>query len=222
MSLSEKLPPELLQGLVEKVASLGENQRYLLGITGFPASGKSTLSVDLAEAINQKMQSDLAIVVPMDGFHRLNTELKAWGLWELKGIPDSFNAEAFIELLKALREQTATAIGCPAFDRTIEEPTDNAIRVLPQHKLLIIEGNYLLLASNPWQQVKPLLDAAWYIESTLTEVKPRLLARHTKGGRTLEQAREKMNSTDLPNAKLIKTTRAMADQIVRLGRGNSH
>ncbi len=222
MSLSEKLPVEILQSLVEKITSLGKDQRYLLGITGFPASGKSTLSLELAQTINQKMQSEVAIVVPMDGFHRLNAELKAWDLWELKGIPDSFNAEAFIELLKALREQTATTIGCPAFDRATEEPADNAIRVLPQHKLLIVEGNYLLLASNPWQNVKPLLDEVWYIESTLTEIKPRLLERHTKGGRSPDQAKEKMNSTDLPNAKLIKTTRPMADQIIRLGRGNSH
>lgn len=222
MLLSEQLPADLISNLAAKVSALADGQRYILGLTGFPASGKTTLSLELAEIINAKAQSDLAIVVPMDGFHRLNAELKAWGLWELKGIPDSFNAEAFIQLLKALREQTATAIGCPAFDRAIEEPAENAIFVQPRHKLVIVEGNYLLLASNPWQQVKPLLDDVWYIESTLAEIKPRLVERHIKGGRSPEQATEKMNSTDLPNAKLIKTSKSMADQIVRLGRGNSH
>jgi len=222
MSLSDHLPPQLLAGLAEKVTALVKGQRYLLGLTGFPASGKTTLSLELADKINEKLQSEVAVVVPMDGFHRLNAELKAWGLWELKGIPDSFDAEAFIQLIKALREQTATAIGCPAFDRTLEEPTENAIFVQPGHRLIIVEGNYLLLASNPWQQVKPLLDEVWYIESTMSEIKPRLLERHIKGGRSPAQAREKMNSTDLPNAELIKTSKTMADEIVRLGRGNSH
>lgn len=216
MSLSEKLPASLVESLAAKVTALADGQRFLLGLTGFPASGKTTLSLALAETINEKLQSDLAVVVPMDGFHRLNAELKAWGLWELKGIPDSFNGEAFVQLLKALREQTATAVGCPAFDRALEEPAENAILVQPRHKLIIVEGNYLLLASNPWQQVKPLLDEVWYIESSLAEIKPRLLERHMIGGRNPEQAKEKMNSTDLPNAKLIKTSKTMADQIVRL------
>lgn len=213
MSLS-KLPKDLYNALLAKVSELGDDQRYLLGIVGFPASGKSTLAKDLAKGINRDAKSKVAIVVPMDGFHRSNAELKAWGIWELKGIPDSFNAEAFLNLLTGLREQTNSQVGCPAFDRKIEEPSENAILVKPNHKLIIIEGNYLLLASNPWGKIKPMLDETWYIESNLQKIEPRLLERHIEGGRSPEDARRKMESTDLPNARLIETTKVMADHVI--------
>jgi pantothenate kinase len=213
VSLS-KLPKDLYNALLAKVLELGDNQRYLLGIVGSPASGKSTLAKDLAKGINKDAKNKVAIVVPMDGFHRSNAELKAWGIWELKGIPDSFNAEAFINLLAGIREHTNSQVGCPAFDRKIEEPTENAILVQPNHKLVIIEGNYLLLASNPWGKIKPMLDETWYIESNLQKIEPRLLERHIKGGRSPEDARRKMESTDLPNARLIETSKPMADHVI--------
>lgn len=213
MSLS-KLPKELYDALLVKVTELGEGQRLLLGIAGFPASGKSTLAKDLAKAINKDLKSKVAIVVPMDGFHRSNAELKAWGIWELKGIPDSFNPEAFVNLLTGLREHTQSPIGCPAFDRKIEEPSDNAILVQPHHKLIIIEGNYLLLANGTWGKIKALLDQTWYIESNMQKIEPRLLQRHIKGGRSPDEARRKIDSTDLPNARLIETTKAMADYVI--------
>jgi len=213
VSLS-KLPKELYNSLLARVTKLGEGQRLLLGIAGFPASGKSTLAKDLAKGINKDLKSKVAIVVPMDGFHRSNTELRAWGIWELKGIPDSFNPEAFVNLLTGLREHTNSQVGCPAFDRKIEEPSDNAILVQPHHRLVIIEGNYLLLANGPWGKIKPLLDETWYIESNIQKIEPRLLERHIKGGRSPEEARRKMESTDLPNARLIETTKAMADHVI--------
>lgn len=214
MPLERKLPRGILSALVKQARALPSNGRILIGIAGAPASGKSTLSAQLVEAINEKASGEIAIVVPMDGFHRSNQELKAWGIWELKGIPDSFNAGGFVELLTGLREQTDRTIGCPAFDREVEEPAENAILVKPQHKILIVEGNYLLLQSQPWNLVKPLLDEVWFIDSNIDELEPRLLERHMKGGRNEADARVKMESTDLPNARLIETTRQLADRIV--------
>jgi pantothenate kinase len=192
LSLS-KLPKELYNALLNKVSELGESQRMLLGIAGFPASGKSTLAKDLAKGINKDLKGKVAIVVPMDGFHRSNAELKAWGIWELKGIPDSFNPEAFVNLLTGLREHTNSQVGCPAFDRKIEEPSDNAILVQPHHKLVIVEGNYLLLANGTWGKIKPLLDETWYIESNFQKIEPRLLERHIKGGRSPKKQGAKWN-----------------------------
>jgi pantothenate kinase len=211
-----KVEPELVTAILKKVEQLAPQQRYLLGIVGFPGAGKSTFSAKLAAKINQKAKEEMAIVVPMDGFHRFNAELKAWGIWELKGIPESFDADAFILLLQALQEQTHRTIGCPTFDRTIEEPTENGIFVEPKHRLVIVEGNYLLLANSPWNKIKGLLSETWYIEETLTAIKPRLLERHMKGGRNKKQALKKMESTDLANARLIKVTRPLADRIIRL------
>jgi pantothenate kinase len=139
-----------------------------------------------------------------------NAKLKALGLWELKGIPETFEAQSFVDLLKHIKSAPEQKIGCPAFDRTIEEPTENAIWIQPHHKLVIVEGNYLLLESEPWKQIANILDQIWFIASEEETLKPRLLERHIAGGREKEAAREKMESTDLPNARLINAGKKRA------------
>jgi pantothenate kinase len=214
MTQMAKVSGQIVADILGKTKALTPSERFILGIVGAPASGKSTISAEIIEAVNEEAGSEIAIVVPMDGFHRSNQELKAWGIWELKGIPDSFNAQGFVELLKGLREQTDRTVGCPAFDRAIEEPAENAILVKANHKLVVVEGNYLLLQNEPWNEIKPLLNEVWFIESSRAVIEPRLLERHIKGGRTEAAARLKMESTDLPNARLIEATRELADLVI--------
>jgi len=138
------------------------------------------------------------------------------GLFELKGVPDSFDSQAFVTLLQELRKDRHKKTGCPAFDRSIEEPTPDAICVEFNHKVIIVEGNYLLLDSPPWDQIHHLLDTVWFIDTPINEIEPRLLERHIKGGRTPQAARAKMESTDLPNARLIEKTKDRADKSIKL------
>jgi pantothenate kinase len=172
--------------------------------------------VNKTQVAEGKGMSEIAVVVPMDGFHRYNKELKELQLFELKGVPDSFDAQAFVKLLSRIKEDRGGTIGCPCFDRDIEEPTPDAIQVKPAHKIVVVEGNYLLLDKSPWDEVRPLLDQVWFIDCDMSEVESRLRARHHKGGRDPEAASIKMESTDLPNARLIEKTRASADRVIRL------
>ncbi|MDP2775015.1 MAG: nucleoside/nucleotide kinase family protein, partial [Nocardioides sp.] len=57
----------------------------MLGITGAPGAGKSTLAALLAARHG-------ATVVPMDGFHLADVELSLRGLRERKGAPETFDA----------------------------------------------------------------------------------------------------------------------------------
>ena len=188
--------------------------RLMLGIAGYPAAGKTTTAAWLVEALNQ-IEKDVAIAVPMDGFHHYNKQLAKLGLSALKGVPASFDATAFIELLNHLRHHDDLDIGCPAFDRAIEEPTANAIVVRPNHKIIVVEGNYLLLDESPWRQIRDVLDQIWFVDSDFATIEPRLLERHIKGGRSPEAARIKVESTDLPNARLIEASRVNAARIIR-------
>ena len=68
-----------------------EGHRRLLGITGAPGAGKSTVSAVLAGALG-----DRVVVVPMDGFHLAQTELERLGRAARKGAPDTFDAAGFV------------------------------------------------------------------------------------------------------------------------------
>lgn len=205
---------ELIDSILEKTNQAGRDRRYMLGITGSPGSGKSTLASLLVEEVNKRAKKTICALVPMDGFHMRNKKLLELGLRDLKGIPDTFEAESFVSLLAELEGVPKKAVFCPAFDRSIEEPIEKAIEIKPEHTALIIEGNYLLLEKAPWNKVRKLLDEVWFIDASLDAILPRLIERHVAGGKTTDGALDKVNSTDLPNARLIEETRQFADRVI--------
>ncbi|MGR3292576.1 MAG: nucleoside/nucleotide kinase family protein [Candidatus Scalindua sp.] len=207
-----KLATELLATLSN---SPGKN-RYFLGITGCPAAGKSMLAKSLADEINFRTGDDLAAVVPMDGFHLPNSILKQRGLLNIKGAPETFDADSFVELINRLHEFPDQSIMCPAYDRKIHDPVKNSITIRPCNRLIIIEGNYLLLNVTPWNMIRTKMNEVWYIDTPLKTVKEQLLRRHIAGGTSKKEAERKVESVDIPNAELIKKTLLLADKIVNL------
>jgi pantothenate kinase len=185
--------------------------RALLGLVGPPGSGKSTLAAAL-----QAEFSDVAQVVPMDGFHLANVELERLGRRARKGAPDTFDSAGYVALLKRLLAQADDEIVyAPEFRREIEEPIANAIPVFARTQLVITEGNYLLLEDGPWAEVKGLLDEIWYVDVDDTLRVDRLTQRHEEFGRTADEAAAWVASTDEPNARLIEASRARASFVFR-------
>ena len=197
-------------------AKSAKSSRYLLGLVGAPAAGKSTFSAQLVEAVNKKLGQEVSVVVPMDGYHYSNEELDRRGLKALKGIPATFDAQSFVELIKKLQVESKQSVFCPLFDRSIEASIENGIEIKPQHQIIVSEGNYLLLDETPWNELRNLFDEIWFIEATIETLMPRLLARHKAGGRNEEETRAKIESTDLPNAKLIESTKQRAHRVIRI------
>ena len=189
--------------------------RALLGITGAPGDGKSTFAGDLAE----RLRADGATValVPMDGFHFPQAELVRRGLRDVMGRIDTFDAEGYLALLRRLRDETDRTVTAPDFDRTVEEPVADAIRVEPDVRLVLTEGNYLLDDEPPWPDVRAMLDEVWFVETDETARVERLLARHVEFGKTEEEARLWMARVDEPNALRIQARREAADRVVSGG-----
>lgn len=189
----------------------------LLGLIGSPGAGKSTFAAALLAAWEAR-HPGTAQVVPMDGYHLANVELARLGRAARKGAPDTFDSAGFVSLLRRLRDQPADeTVLAPEFRREIEEPVAGAIPVFPATRLVIVEGNYLLLDDprlGAWGQVRALLDEAWYVDVDPALRLARLIARHVQFGRTPEAARAWVESTDEPNARLIEATRARADRII--------
>ena len=191
---------------------LADGRRKLLGLVGAPGSGKSTVAQALLDALPGRAQ-----VVPMDGFHLANAELRRLGRAWRKGAPDTFDSAGYVALLRRLRNQPAgEVVYAPEFRREIEEPVAGAIAVRPETPLVITEGNYLLLEEGPWAGVAPLLDEVWYVEVDDGLRIERLLRRHQQFGRSPEAARAWVAQTDEPNAARIAATRARAHHILRL------
>jgi pantothenate kinase len=193
-------------------ALLADGRRKLLGLVGAPGSGKSTVAQALLDALPGRAQ-----VVPMDGFHLANAELRRLGRAGRKGAPDTFDSAGYVALLRRLRTQPAgETVYAPEFRRDIEEPVAGAIGVRPDTPLVITEGNYLLLEEGPWAGVAPLLDEVWYVEVDDGLRIERLLRRHQQFGRSLEAAQAWVAQTDEPNARRIAATRTRAHHILRL------
>ncbi|WP_020669310.1 nucleoside/nucleotide kinase family protein [Amycolatopsis nigrescens] len=183
-------------------------RRTVLGIVGAPASGKTTLAWGLAEKLGTR-----AAVVGMDGFHLAQVELQRLGRAERKGAPDTFDADGYVHLLRRLKDGTET-VYAPEFRREIEEPIAGAVPVPPEVRLVITEGNYLLLDEDPWRGIRPLLDEAWFLAPDEPERLERLVTRHRRYGRTLVEAQQRALGSDQRNADLITATAPRADLVL--------
>ncbi|ANF57462.1 nucleoside/nucleotide kinase family protein [Halotalea alkalilenta] len=206
--------PALPAALIERAAALcTPGQRRLLGICGAPGAGKSTFAEALLAALG-----DRAAIVPMDGFHLSNRQLSRLGRMARKGAPDTFDIDGYLALLQRLRHQrTDEVVYAPAFEREIEEPVAGAIAVQPEVELVITEGNYLLLEQPGWNRVATMLDQSWFLDVDDSLRRERLEGRHRRFGRSPEAARDWIEHTDEPNARLIAASRGRAGLIVGWG-----
>ena len=198
--------------LAERIRAMAtRSRRTVIGITGAPGAGKSTV----AEALVREL-GPAAVLVPMDGFHLSNQVLESLGRRERKGAPDTFDAAGYIALLRRLREPDADIVYAPTFRRDIEESIGSSIPVPPQTPIVITEGNYLLLDAHPWQQVRGLLDAVWYLQLDDKVRVQRLVARHMDFNKTAEEARAWAEGSDQRNADAVVASAHHADLVVRL------
>ncbi|MFG3320846.1 nucleoside/nucleotide kinase family protein [Streptomyces sp. NPDC048171] len=189
-------------------------RRAVLGIAGSPGAGKSTLAERLVRELNGA-GDPWAAHVPMDGFHLADAELDRLGRRDRKGAPDTFDAAGYAALLGRLREEDGDGIVyAPGFERVLEQPLAGAVPVPPSARLVVTEGNYLLLGTGAWQRVRSRLDEVWFCGLTEAERIRRLIARHERFGKSPEQARAWALGTDQANADLVAASGHRADLVV--------
>jgi len=202
----------------EALLSAPGSARRLLGIAGPPGAGKSTLAARLVDelAARHGRQPPLVGQAPMDGFHLPNAELRRRGLAGRKGAPETFDAAGYAALLATLRADHPGEVAAPSFSRVLDEPVAGAHVIGPSVRLVLCEGNYLLLDTGDWARVRACCHEVWYLSADADRTRPRLLARHRSGGRTPDEARAWVESNDLVNGRLVARTAARADHLVDL------
>ena len=217
------LPPDAAGR--DRARDRGRKRRFLLGIAGPPASGKSTLAAALREAMNRRCRGggrgephEVATVAALDGFHYDDRVLHARGHRPRKGAPFTFDAEGYAALLDRLAAPPAAggAIAIPVFDRALELSRAGAALVEPHHRIVITEGNYLLLDDARWRGIRRRLDFTVFLDVPAETLRRRLTARWLGHGYGPEEAGEKTEANDLPNARLVLATSSEPDLRLRI------
>jgi pantothenate kinase len=201
---------ELAQRVTARLDDAASTGRVMIGITGSPGAGKTTLAQRLVARLGEDLGPDQVAYVPMDGYHLADVELDRIGLRDRKGAPATFDVFGYLALLRRLRENADPLVYVPGFDRLIEQPIAGSFPVFQVAHVIVTEGNYLLLDGG-WAGVRPLLDEIWFCRGDEALRLERLLARHIRFGKSEEFARTWIDQTDRPNADLIEATAARAD-----------
>lgn len=180
-------------------------RRIVAGIAGEPGAGKSTL----AAAVAVELGPD-TVVLPMDGFHLPQARLVELGRRDRMGAPDTFDVPGFVGVLREVRADSGP-VDAPGFDRDVEEPVPDSIRIAPAHRIVVVEGNYLLHVADGWEQVAAQLDVTGFIRIDPGIRHERLIARHIAFGKTPDAARAWALGPDEANAALIRAGADHAD-----------
>jgi pantothenate kinase len=190
-----------MQRLLNKILNRSNaTQRYIVAIAGPPGAGKSTLALVLAQQLPN------AKVVPMDGFHYDNDVLDELGLRARKGSPETFDFRGFEATLKRIHA-CEPDIAIPIFDRKTDLARAGADLIREHTKVVIVEGNYLLLDEAPWTDLTKYFDLPIFIDVSRAELQKRLMKRWLDHGRTPEEAEHWVVTNDMPNVDRVLNAR---------------
>ncbi|WP_395245568.1 nucleoside/nucleotide kinase family protein [Agromyces sp. MMS24-K17] len=228
--------PHALATLADRARALlavrreGLGARVLVGIAGAPGAGKTSLARAVVAELNARVAGEasaplaafdppleeVAVHLPMDGFHLANATLDRLGLRDRKGAIETFDGHGFVALLERLRREVDHDVYAPSFEREVDEPVAAELAIPPSARIVVVEGNYLLADADPWRRIRDdrLLDEAWFVDTGDDERMLRLVHRHTAYGRTPEVAEAWARDVDGANARRIAPGRDRADLVV--------
>ena len=197
---------ELLIKLLNNLKNDSKN-RYFIALSGPPASGKSTISEKLVKDLTLKGHN--SSILQMDGFHYDDQILKQKSLLLKKGAPETFDVMGFINFLFRLQNENEVAI--PIFDRSLELSRSSAVIISKETRVVIVEGNYILLRTHPWRELHKFFNSTIMINTKNEILEKRLIERWKSFNIPEEEIKQKVFENDLPNGVNVYKNSILAD-----------
>lgn len=200
-------PAAFAEAILARAA--GED-RLIVALAGPPGGGKSTLAEATAARLNAG-RPGLCAILPMDGFHYDDILLNARGWRARKGAPHTFDVGGLAATLRRLRARDEAEVVVPVFDRALEIARAGARPIARETPVVLVEGNWLLLAAEPWAALRPLFDLTALIVADRATLAARLAARWRDAGLPPAEIAAKVEGNDLPNAETVLSESAEPD-----------
>ena len=150
--------------------------------------------------------------MPMDGFHLDDRILEPRGLLARKGAPETFDFGGFIAAVRRVRAEPSVML--PVFDRTREIAIAGAQEIRGDTRIVIVEGNYLLLDEEPWCDLASLWDLTVFLDVPMAELERRLIDRWLSHGFDQLAAETRARGNDIPNAVRVVGAALPADLVI--------
>ncbi|WP_428929587.1 nucleoside/nucleotide kinase family protein [Marinibacterium sp. SX1] len=192
---------------------LAQQTRRIMAIVGPPGAGKSTLAEKLRSELERSNPGAVAIL-PMDGFHYDDAILKQNGRLPWKGAPDTFDVGGLCSVLSRLVDGGEAEVAVPVFDRELEISRGSARIIQADVRLILLEGNYLLLNEAPWSALGKFFGVTVMIDVAERELERRLRERWLELHLPAQEAAFKIHDNDLPNGNRVRCNSAKADFVI--------
>ena len=200
---------QLLLSVTDHIDNNDKN-RYFIALSGPPASGKSTISENLVKDLSAKGYN--SSILQMDGFHYDDLILKERKLLSKKGAPETFDVMGLINFVSRLHKEDEVVI--PIFDRSLELSRSSAVIISKNTKVIIVEGNYVLLKSYPWSQLHKFFNTTVMINCEKKILEKRLIERWENFNLQKKEIDEKVYKNDLPNGVNVLKNSIAAEYIL--------
>lgn len=194
-----------------------QKSRVVIGIAGPTGAGKSVVAVLFQELARQTPLPFAFASVTIDAYHYPNHYLLTHfsdgsALKQVKGRFDTYDVAALVRDLQAF--VAGENIAFPTYSRTLHDPVPHSVPITVPATLLVLEGLWLLWDQGGWEQIRPLLDFCYFIDSDPERTRQAVLQRHMTGGRSLADATRHYDTVDGRNSRLARLTRPKADKVI--------